>query len=101
MPPTTLPGYGLDAPTHDSIIAAFAKYVSPAEADTLWTTACARAGVRRHGPASPEDLRRACDEVVAQGGLLGICANSLKVRLISYAMLRSKTLQLAGAPAGR
>ena len=101
MPPATIPGYGLAAPTHDSIIESFAKYVPPAEANRLWTAACATAGVRRHGPPpSPEDLRRACAIVIAQGGMMGICANSINVRLISYAML-SKKPQLAGVPAGR
>lgn len=99
--PPRVPGYELDAPSHASIVAAFARHFGAAEAEALWADACRAAGVRRHASnASVDDLRAAIAVLAAHPGLVGVCAKAQSVRLISYAMLLRKA-QTAGVPAGR
>lgn len=98
MQAAKIPGYGLDAPNHESIIASFAKHVGPAEARRLWTDRCRVARV----PSPPswatiEQLRDTVGTMTREAGLIGITANAVKVRIITYMVL---SRQLAPATAG-
>lgn len=102
--PPRVDGYGLDAPTHASAVAALARHVGAPEAERLWTAACAAAGVVRRGAGAPDDLQRVAAHLAKERSIVGVCANSIHVRIISYTMLLRKQqaqLQSAGVPAGR
>lgn len=83
-----IPGFGLEAPTHQRIIASFERYIGPAAAEALWAEACAETGVSRYGhEPSVADLQKVVLHIAARRGVVGICATAVNVRLLSYAML--------------
>ena len=106
-PAPPVAGYALEAPTHASVVEQLAKHVGPAEAERLWTAACAAVKVPRFGRAgtTPEAMREVAQHLAKERSIVGVCASAIVVRLISYIMLQRKQQQRqidqAGAPAGR
>lgn len=84
-----MPGYGLSAPTERDARASLRELVGDEEGERCWRAACATAGVRP-GALTLEELWRAAQALAQQGGMVGVTARSLGIRIRSYVLLLKK-----------
>ncbi|GAB7191411.1 hypothetical protein NUM3379_21180 [Kineococcus sp. NUM-3379] len=83
---TTIPGYGLAAPTLADVRAAVAR--AGGDVDGTWAALCATAGVDpAAAEAGPDGVAALVAAVRARGGVLGVLGRSLWVRLETYRAL--------------
>ncbi len=94
---TSVPGYGLEAVTRGSFLAALSRVLGTDEAKAKWIEACQVAslspGLEDPGP---EDLERVAKALVELGGLPSVVGSSMYVRLVTYRTLSRKSATPAG-----
>lgn len=95
-----IPDFGYDCPTAADAIASLTRVLDAQRATTLWQSACARAGVHRGAlNVHIEDLARVSDELIRQGGAVGIVGNAFRIRLRTFQRLAARTTRAPAAQA--
>ena len=85
----TQAGPGLAAPTEREALAALRELVGDEEAERGWLAARAAAGVAP-GALELDALWRVAQALAQQGGMVGVTARSLGIRIRSYVLLSQK-----------
>lgn len=82
-----IPGYSLEAPSREMVLASLARYVDDDEVEDLWRLACSAAGVDADSAPTPEELLPVVDALERLNELAAVCAKGLRIRIISYVVL--------------
>ncbi len=87
--PAPPPAYAVPEPTEQEALAALAEIVGADEAERSWARACAAAGARP-GRLTLEELWRVAQALATEGGMVGVTARSLGIRIRSFVLLRQR-----------
>jgi hypothetical protein len=83
-----IPGYNMEAPSPEMILASLTRYVDEDEVDALWQLACRQAGFdTQRLPQSTDELLPVVDALEKLSDLAAVCAKGLRIRIMSYAVL--------------
>jgi len=93
----TVASHAYRGPTATDSEAALARVVGPERGAELWAEACQAAGVRAGNDATPDELQRATDFLVAQGGAVATVARAIQIRIRTYERLAARGATAQGA----
>ncbi|MFC7533808.1 hypothetical protein [Actinoplanes sp. GCM10030250] len=85
----TIPGWNLERPDEEALIADFAKSMGADAAEKIWALACHQLGLSR--PVEDlDDLVRAADAMVDIGGLMRVAGRGARIRTVTYRALATR-----------
>lgn len=97
--PARLPGYNLAAPTEADALAALERVFGAERGRTLWSDACAMAGLGVGKASTGVALERAVQSLASQGGAAATVARSIGIRMRTYTQLVARgAASSTGAP---
>ena len=94
----SLPGYNLAAPTEADAIGALERVFGVERGRTLWSDACAMAGLGVGKASTGAALERAVQSLASQGGAAATVARSMSIRMRTYAQLAARNASASAAP---
>ena len=89
MSAATLNRHGLAAPTVTELRTSMMR-AAQTDFDAFWARACADAKVPTPAELQPEQLKKLCDTLIQQGGLVAVLARGFHVRVSTFAVLSAK-----------
>ena len=83
-------GYNLAPPSMEDALTSLGRIGGPEKAREMWTAACSTAGVSATPGIGVEEMKRVCEHLKSQGGIVGVVGGSLLIRIQSYLLLSKK-----------
>jgi hypothetical protein len=84
---STIPRYGLAPPSEDDALSMLARVMGVERAAKVWVGARRAAGLRLHGPLTPDELLRVAEGLMGGEGCEPAVGTSLAVRVRSWILL--------------